>query len=165
MPFCVIIEAARLNVGSVDLKNKLIYVKTKTNQLAKAPIIEQLRPSLETILLQENYPDNYSLFSPSGKPDLWPVSEKAKVDFFSKRFKKVKKHFGLDKNYTLYSFRHTFCLNLYHSPMKQGLTDREAVLKMLPITCHANENGLKNYLRGVGASTPKDYGDIYTIDY
>ncbi len=158
------IEVARLKVGNIDLKNGLIHVETKTQSRATVRIIDLLRPTLEAMELGK-YDKEYSLFSPSLKPDIWNATEKRKVDFFGKRFKKVKDHFGFSKDHTLYSFRHTFTLDLYNSFVRQGHTQREAILKMLPITRHTNENGLRNYLRDVGGLLPKDYGENYTIDF
>ena len=75
----------------------------------------------------DKYDKEYSLFSPSLKPDVWDANEKTKVDFFGVRFRKVKKHFGFDKDYGLYSFRHTFTLDLYNSFVRQDYTQREAI--------------------------------------
>lgn len=49
--------------------------------------------------------------------------------------------------------------------MKQGLTEREAILKLMPITGHATETALRNYLRDVGGMLPKDYGSDYTLEF
>ena len=158
------VEVVRLKVGDIDLKSRRIHVETKTQSRATIRIIELLRPTLEAMELHK-YDKQYSLFSPSQKPAVWTTTESGKVSFFGDRFRKVKKHLGFGKEYGLYSFRHTFTLDLYNAFTKQGCTQKEAILKMLPITRHTNESGLRNYLRDVGGLLPKDYGENYTIDF
>ena len=84
---------------------------------------------------------------------------------FAKRFNAVKLHFGFSAAYGIYSFRHTAAMDLYYSFLKQGLTEREAILKLMPITGHATEAALYNYLRDVGGMLPKDYGSDYTLEF
>jgi hypothetical protein len=54
---------------------------------------------------------------------------------------------------------------LFHSFVKQNLTEREAILKLMPITGHATEAALRNYLRDIGGMLPKDYGSDYTLEF
>ena len=65
----------------------------------------------------------------------------------------------------IYSFRHTAALDLFYSFVKQGNTEREAILKLMPITGHATEAALRNYLRDIGGMLPKDYGSDYTLEF
>ncbi|MFV8371419.1 hypothetical protein [Flavobacterium sp. LB2P74] len=54
---------------------------------------------------------------------------------------------------------------LTYSFMKQGPTKHEAILKLMPITGHATETALRNYLRDVDVILPKDYGADYTLEF
>ncbi|UOB18573.1 tyrosine-type recombinase/integrase [Abyssalbus ytuae] len=157
-------EVIRMRVGDVYLKEGVIRVETKTEKQAVIPIIEPLRPVIEQMRL-ETFPPDHFIFTPQMQPGPWDIKERDKVTFFGKRFTPVKKTLGLHKDHTIYSLRHTFAVDIYNNLLKNGHNEREAILKMLPITRHTNETGLKNYLRKVAAFIPKDYSNLYTIDF
>jgi len=87
------------------------------------------------------------------------------VRYFGKRFAEVRKELKLDPDQTIYSLRHTFALDLFNSFMKEGNTEKEAILKILPITRHKNESGLRNYLRNIGGFVAKDYSNRYSLNF
>ena len=72
-------------------------------------------------------------------------------------------HFEFGAEYGIYSFRHTAALDLFHAFVKKGNTEREAILKLMPIIGHARESALRNYLHDIGGMLPKDYGEDYTL--
>lgn len=156
------IEVVRLTVGDIDLQNKVLTVKSKTENRSTIKIIEDLVPTLEGMQL-EKYKYNFHLFTPKQQPDYWDSKETSKSDYFQKRFGEVKEHFGFGVEYGIYSFRHTFVKNLYENFLKEGLSEREAQMKLMGITRHKSLSGLKNYLRDVGAALSEDYSDSYTI--
>lgn len=163
------IEVCRLQVKDVDLENNIIKVRTKTEVSATILIIEPLRRLLLKMNLEKYKPNDF-LFSKEGKPSFWETEkEKSKVDFFGRRFQKLKKEIGdkihLDKDHNIYSARHTVALDLYNSFKNQGLTDLEAKHKLMTITRHKSLSGLENYLRDIGASLPEDYSDDYTLNF
>ena len=43
--------------------------------------------------------------------------------------------------------------------VKQGNTQLEAILKLMPIIVHASEATLRNYLHDIEEMLPKDYGE------
>lgn len=164
------VEVVRLTVGDVDLQNNRLTVKTKTEARATVRIVPQLAKDIES-MKTENYAKTNFLLTPSGTPGNWtnqrtgePTAENTRTKEFSDRFAKVKKHFGFGEEYGIYSFRHSFAVDLYNSFINAGATTIEAEMKMLPITRHKSLSGLRNYLRGVGALMPKDYGENFTLD-
>jgi integrase len=150
------IEVCRLQISDIDIKDRKIYVQAK-NSLVKTKIIPE-------ILLQE-LPDlskmekSYYLFTPTQIGGDWSTSENDKRNYFTKRFKKVKDHFGLGKDYGLYSFRHTFIGKLYKE-MKKSMTPFEAKSKLMLITGHASMKALSVYLRDIDAELPEDYSNL-----
>ena len=159
------IEVNRLTVGDIDTKNARITVKTKTSKRAYILIISKLQETIKTMSI-ENYDNSFFLFTKDQKPNIWETQkEKQRQEWFMKRFRKVKKHFNYGNEYSIYSFRHSFTLNLYHKFLSDGMTDLEAKYKLMTITRHKSLSGLTNYLRDIGAFIPADYSEDYTIDF
>lgn len=150
------IEVCRLKIGDIDLIDKKIYVRAK-NKPVKIKIIPDI--------LIEQLPDlselhkNDFLFTPEKIGGTWETKENNKRDYFSKQFKKVKDHFGLGKEYGLYSFRHTFITKLYKEMAKTG-TPFEVKSKLKLITGHATMDALELYLRDIDAVLPEDYSKL-----
>ncbi len=157
-------EVIRLRVQDVDLKNNIISIKTKTKALDRVYITKQLKTIFEEMDLQ-NYNSSDYIFTPENKPSNWIAPEKSKTDHFSFRFKKVKQEFNFGVEYGIYSFRHSFAINIFNNFLKQGLPEAEAMVKMLPITRHDSIEGLRNYLRDKQKMLPKDFTDNITIDF
>ncbi len=80
----------------------------------------------------------------------------------SDRFRAVLNELGYGKEYTLYSFRHTITIDIYINLIKSGLTEREAIFKLIEMTGHKIEFALRKYLRDIGAIVPKSF-DSWTI--
>jgi integrase len=100
---------------------------------------------------------NLFLFTPDKLGGIWDVSADSRRDHFTKRFKKkVKDHFELDANYTMYSFRHTFITKLYRS-MLETASPFEAKSELMEITGHSTMKALESYLRSIDAYLPNDY--------
>lgn len=147
------IEVCRLKVGDINLKEQRLFVRAK-NAPVKIKIIPQILINDLPDLSKLN-PDDY-LFTPTTIGGVWATSENDKRDYFSKRFKKVKDHFGLGTDYGLYSFRHTFITKLYNEFAKQ-MTPFEAKSKLMLITGHNTMDALEKYLRDIDAVLPEDY--------
>ena len=150
------VEVCRLKIGDIDLIDKKISVRAK-NKAVKTKIIPNI--------LIEQLPDiskmdkNHYLFTPDKIGGEWETKENNKRDYFSKQFKKVKDHFGLGKEYGLYSFRHTFITKLYKEMVKNG-TPFEVKSKLKLITGHATMDALELYLRDIDAELPEDYSNL-----
>jgi integrase len=165
------VEVVRLKVGDFNEREKYFKVETKTDAKGKKKqkkTVKKIIDPIQKFLTDENildYPKECSVFSLCSKPAVWEAKEKTKVDHYAYRFRAVKKHFGFDGDYGIYSFRHTAALDLFNAFMKDGATEHEAILKLMPITGHKSEDALRNYLRDVGGMLPKDWGQYYTLNF
>jgi integrase len=159
------VEASRIQLKHIDLKNSIIRIETKTEKLASVVIIDKLKPIIESFELHKYKSEDY-LFTPAGTPGPYEVrKESYRSNYFSKRFTKVRDHLNLSSNHTVYGLRHTFAVDIYNGFLAKGFNERETILKMLPITRHKNETSLRNYLRSVDAFITKDYSDNITTDF
>tara|TARA_R110002050_G_scaffold204522_4_gene340210 strand:- start:144919 stop:145656 length:738 start_codon:yes stop_codon:yes gene_type:complete len=147
------IEVCRLRIEDVDIADKLIYVKAK-NKPVKIKIIPDIM--LEALPDISIFDKNSFLFTPTGLGGDWNSSDNDKRNYFTKRFKKVKDHFGLGTEYGLYSFRHTYITKLYRELVKNS-TPMEAKSKLMMITGHSTIDALDKYLRDIDAVLPEDY--------
>ena len=150
------IEVCRLQVGDLDLVDRKLYVRAK-NSPVKTKIIPEILINELPDLSKMN--KNHFLFTPLAIGGEWETSETDKRDYFSKRFKKVKDHFTLGKDYGLYSFRHTFITKLY-SEFAKAMTPNEAKSKLMLITGHNTMDALEKYLRDIDAVLPEDYSSF-----
>jgi integrase len=150
------IEVCRLKVEDIDLKDRKLYVKAK-NSPVKTKIIPEILIKDLPDLSKINRTD--FVFTPTEIGGEWNTGENDKRDYFSKRFKKVKDHFGLGKDYGLYSFRHTFITRLYQQFAK-AVTPYEAKSKLMLITGHNTMEALEKYLRDIDAVLPEDYSEF-----
>jgi integrase len=112
------IEVCELKIKDIDLIGKRIYLRTK-NKAVKIKIIPEILIDDLPDLSKYN-PDSF-LFTPTGFGQDWITEPNNKRDYFSKRFKEVvKTHFNLNKDYGMYSFRHTFITRLYREMRKSS---------------------------------------------
>lgn len=157
-------EIVRLRVKDIHLEQKYLYADTKGDRQTIKKLIDPVCRMLEGKNLK-GYPEAAHIFTKSGDIELWDADEKAKVDHFGYRFRQAKLALGFGKDYGLYSFRHSAALDLYHSLVRSGLNDHEAVLKLMPIIGHQDPDTTRNYLRDIGGMLPKDYGEMYTLSF
>ncbi len=150
------VEVCRLKIGDLDLEGKKLFLRTK-NKAVKDKIIPQKMIDLLPDLSNKN--KDHFLFSPTEIGGEWDTEENNKRDYFSKRFKEIKDHFGLNKDYGLYSFRHTSIGNLYREYRKIK-TSHEAKSILMGITGHQTMIALEKYLRDIDAELPEDYSDM-----
>src|SRR5699024_7780033 len=158
-------EVADLRIKDVEIRFKQLTVRdTKTKAIDKVYMIDPLL-KIFTGMDISKYPKNYNIFTPTNEPAEWDSSIGSKSNYFSKRFRKVKKHFGFGDEYGIYSFRHSFAVYLLDTFMDRGLSYTEAVNEMLTITRHQSVQALENYLREKKNMLPKDYTLDITIDF
>lgn len=147
------VEVCRLKIGDLDLEGKKLFVRAK-NKAVKIKIIPQKLIDLLPDLSKMNATDY--LFTPTQIGGEWEAEENNRRDHFSKRFKTVKDHFELGKDYGLYSFRHTSITNLYRE-LNKNLTPFETKSTLMQITGHQTMEALEKYLRDIDAALPEDY--------
>lgn len=150
------VEVNRLKVGDLDLKGKKLFVRAK-NKAVKVKIIPQKIIDLLPDLTNNN--PNHFLFTPTAIGAEWEAEENNRRDNFSKKFKLVKDHFKLNKDYGLYSFRHTAITNLYRE-IRKTKTPHESKSILMGITGHQTIEALEKYLRDIDAELPDDYSHL-----
>ncbi|WP_458626002.1 tyrosine-type recombinase/integrase [Winogradskyella sp. PC D3.3] len=155
------VEVCRLKIKDINLEDKTIQFKAKNSplktKLIPSKIIEEL-PDLSKL-----DPEGY-LFTPIKIGGEWDATDINKSNYFSKRYKTVvKDHFKLDKDQTLYSFRHTFITILYQSLIK-GSSPHAAKSELMNITGHSTMDALEKYLRDIDAVMPNDYSKHFDND-
>ncbi|MBT9187623.1 site-specific integrase [Zobellia russellii] len=151
------IEICRLKIGDVDIQDRKLYVRAK-NKAVKIKIIPEIMADLLPDTSQMI--KTHSFFTPDGIGGEWDIAETNKRDYFSKRFKEVKDHFKLGKDYGLYSYRHTFITKLYRE-LEKNATPEEVKSKLMLITGHTSPLALEKYLRDIDASLPEDYSKLF----
>ncbi len=152
------VEVCRLKVKDVNIKEKTITVKAK-NKAVKTKIIPDILIN-DLLDLDFSNPEHY-LFTPKGVGE-WETEESNKRNYFGKRFKKVKDIFKLGKDYTIYSFRHTFITKLYRA-LRKKYSKHETLDKLMLVTGHSTLKALNEYLRDIDAELPEDYSDMVKI--
>ena len=158
-------EVASLQVKHLNFENRTLRIDTKTKLDKTKIIVNAVFEDLQKHC--EHAQENDFLFSRfSNYPMPWPnVNADYRRDYWGKRFKTVvKDKFKLGTEYGIYSFRHTFSIELYNTLIKGGMGEKEAKWKMLPITGHQSIGALENYLRDIGAILPDDYSDMLNLD-
>lgn len=104
-------EALEVKIGDFDLSNNLLFVEAwvaKNKIRQSITIYPEFMELLNTLNLS-SYPPEWYLFGRNDKPG--PV--RVGVDNFARRFRPVKKHFGLGAEYGLYCFKSTRACHLF----------------------------------------------------
>jgi len=151
------IEVCELRIKDIDLIGKRLYLRTK-NKAVKIKIIPEIL--LHDLPDLSNFNPESFLFTPTGFGQDWVTEPNNKRDYFSKRFKEVvKTHFNLNKDYGMYSFRHTFITKLYRE-MRKTSSQFETKSKLMLVTGHSTMTALEKYLRDIDAELPEDYSNL-----
>lgn len=151
------IEVCRLKIKDFDLTNNTIRFKAKNSPLKTKIIPKILLDELPD--LSKLNPEHY-LFTPKKIGGTWEAAEKNRSNYFSKQFNTlIKKHFNLDENQTLYSFRHTIITKLYRGLIKES-SPFAAKSALMQITGHSTMTALEKYLRNIDAALPNDYSNL-----
>jgi len=149
------VEVCRLRVEDINLKDKTLTVRTKTDT-NKTKLIPELLIQLLPDLRVHNQKD--LLFTPTG-PGQWEATEINRRNHFGKRFKKIKKELDLGKEYGMYSWRHTYITKMYRE-LRKDFPPFEAKSRLMLITGHSTMDALNMYLRDIDAELPEDYSHL-----
>lgn len=150
------IEVCRLEVANIDLKEKILTVKTKDGKTKRKLIPEILYSKIGYL---EQYNSNDYIFTLLGHPGKWETRLNNRRDYFTKRFLKIKIHFELGEEYSIYSFRHYHITKLYRE-LRKKYSPFETKSRLMLITGHSTMKALENYLRDIDAELPEDYSDL-----
>ena len=144
------IEVCRLKFKDINLKQKTLQVKAKNSPL-KVKIIPEIL--LKELRVLEFRPDDY-VFGEIGTTS----EPEYRRSNYTRKYSRVKKLLGFDKDYTIYSFRHTFITRLYIA-LRKMYSRTEALDKLMLITGHSSMKALMSYLRTIDAERPEDYSE------
>jgi integrase len=142
-------EIRRLRVGNIDLNKRLIRIYASQSKVKKydiLPISDALYSVIKSMEI-EKYPSDYYLFSKEYKPSKVPLHEA----WATQHFRKVKKHFNLNKNYSLYSFKHTAVCRWYEK--------EKDIVRIQRMCRHSSIEMTARYLKSLGLLT-----DQYKIE-
>lgn len=149
------IEVCRLQIKDIDFENSTQVVDAK-NQLRKTKIIPKLL--MQEIIQFKNMNPDFYLFSSSGV-GFSEVSAMQRRSYWGKQFNKIKTQLKLEKDYTIYSFRHTYITKLYRE-FRAEFTPFETKSRLMLITGHSSMAALEKYLRDIDAELPEDYSHL-----
>ncbi len=149
------VEVCRLKIGDINFKEKSLTVKAK-NKPRKVKIIPELL--FNEIGFLAELPPQFYLFTKNGPGETDKTPNKRR-EYFAYEFLKVKKALGLGRDYTIYSFRHTFITKLYIQ-LRKTATPFEAKSHLMLITGHSSMSSLEQYLRDIDAELPEDYSHL-----
>ncbi len=151
------VEACRLQVKDLEFNSNPPVLKVRAkNKAVKTKIIPDVILA-ELQQLDLSNPDAY-LITHEGVAES-STSAEDRRDYFTKRYKTVKEHLNLGKDYTIYSFRHTFITKLYRE-LRRKYGQSETYDKLMLITGHSTLKALQKYLRDIDAELPEDYSDL-----
>ncbi|MDO7173905.1 tyrosine-type recombinase/integrase [Mariniflexile sp. AS56] len=148
------LEVCRLRVKDVNLDSNTLQFRAKNKTLKTKLIPKILVDELPDLSKMDG---ELLLFTPTKIGGMWETALGNRRGYFTNRFKKVvKQHYGLDSDYGLYSFRHTFITKLYRSLINDS-SPHAAKSSLMQITGHSTMSALEKYLRDIDAELPKDY--------
>ena len=149
------LEVCRLKVKDINLQDKVICVEIKQKEY-KTKIIPDLMINEITQLI-ENHGKECFLFTPDGVA-LSLTELDNRRNYFSRRFKKVRDFLKLSKNYTVYSFRHTYITKVYKE-LRKEFNQETSLSKLRLITGHTSD-AIHKYIHYIDAELPEDYSEL-----
>jgi len=149
-------EVCRLKIKDINVDEKTLRFEAK-NKVSKTKLIPDILFD-ELPDLSKCQPEDL-LFTPNKIGGQWEATEINRRTNFGKRFSEIKKELGFNKDYTLYSFRHTFITRLYRAMAKDS-SPFEAKSRLMLITGHSTMTALEKYLRDIDAELPQDYSNL-----
>lgn len=158
--YCVIrpVEANRIKVKDVNLKDRFFYLddgkKIRNKEKSIPKLLLEEFPALE-LLDGEMY-----LFGQTGFPAFWDADELQRRNTYTRRFRKVKKHFGLPMEFTMFGFRPTIISFMFNRLLKETNSLEKALEETQKITEHRTRESLLKYLREINALKREDYSRL-----
>jgi integrase len=147
-------EARLLQVKHFDIPNRKITLTADNNKtnIRTQKLIPDIFINDIIAYGLDKYPKDYYIFSPNRGPGPNPVHN----NYFSKRFRPHKKHFGLTRLHTIYGFRHTFVCQL----IKAGLPWH----KIMKLTGHKTMSAFEKYARSIMQLPAEDLSGSFAVE-
>jgi integrase len=135
-------EIRLLQIQHIDVANRQIKVTAPTGKTGDrfVPISDELMELIREFNIN-SYPFNYYLFSIGKTPSEFPFGK----DHYSRLYYPIKEKLHLDKNYTMYSWKHTRVIDLSNA----GFKDEE----IMQLTGHRDYQAFKAYKRDLVVTT------------
>lgn len=146
------VEAVRVRISDINLAGRYVLgpaknMKTGARQTKTIQAIHL--PDFELLNLDE-YPQNYYVFSATGRPSAKGTTR----DFFTSRFARVKKALGLSRYQSMYALRHTFLIMLFDS-----MTTFEEIRELKKLTGHKTWAAFEAYIEKYRGERAKDFSE------
>lgn len=142
-------EIKRLRVRNIDMHKRQIRIEASQSKVKKLdilPIADGLYKILQAMKVEEANPSHF-LFSVDRRPSSRPMS----ASWTTEHFKRVKQHFGLGENYSIYGFKHTGVCKWYEQT--------KDIVRIQRMCRHTSIDMTARYLKSLGLM-----GDQYQID-
>lgn len=139
-------EALHVRIEQINFVDGFIELESineKNGKPLKKYIQHFYLPKLLAMDLH-TYPPHYYVWGAEKQPGLVMIGQ----DYFSKRFKRMKKPLGLSKAHTMYSLRHTFIISL----VRANITFKE----IMKITGHKTLDAFQHYVQQYLDEPPVD---------
>lgn len=155
-----------LKVNHIDIKHSLLPKPTKNETRTYKLIHEHVRNILvNEFNVLKALAHNFVIHNEVGKIGNSNKTIDRKKRILSDHFRAAMNTLGYGKDFTIYSFRHTITIDIYSNLIKSGLTEIEAISKLMPITGHKTELVLRKYLTDIGAIPPKSFEDYNILNF
>lgn len=148
-------DIRELKVKDIDFVRNTITIQagnTKTSRRMNKKMLQCFSDYLKTLNIDQYNPE-YFVFGRNGVPG----PKKCSHLFFRRRFRKVKKKFGLTRAHTLYGFRHTFVSNLLDNGAKPH--------EIMKYTGHSDMKAFQCYAQSVLNKPAEDLTGFITINF
>ena len=146
-------ESLNIRVRDIDFLNKTITlpaIHSKTGSRIRKPMLDLFYQILIDKKV-DTYPGSYYVLSYGGQPG----EKKLHYNYFRRRFKNVKRSFGLSRKHTIYSFRHTFVCQL----LRQGGKWHE----IMKYTGHTTMEAFSKYARALMNEPAEDLSSLLSV--
>jgi len=133
-------------VADIDIEKDLIWISSKVSKTKKrdvVPIVPALKAVIEQMDL-ENYPKDFHLFGAYEEPSKEIMGE----GYMYKHFRKVRKEFLLESDFTMYGFKHTVVVNWYKK--------EKDIRKIQKMCRHSSILMTERYLKSLGLLDDKE---------
>jgi len=144
------IEIVRIRIEDVDFTSNTIVTESKTKAQKTKIIPNILRDELKEFMKGKTG----FLFKPD-KIENWDLADEDKRKNFTKRFFRFRTKHKIDKEFKMYSFRHTYITKIYLE-LRKTLSKHDAIQQLSLITGHESK-AIYNYIRVNDVELPEDY--------